>query len=141
MSKILNLTMHKATPDQAAAGVVEMPEPDRSEVLRLLEFGELPDSNEIERRADLLADLAAKHCQAGDRVMIGGASYLMSRLEWAINNRWMCNGWRSAVYGPGLDTRRAYVYAFTKRGSEDQPQPDGTVRKVSVFKHAGFVEG
>ena len=32
------------------------------------------------------------------------------------------------------------VYAFSKRESEEIPQPDGSVRKVQVFRHCGFVE-
>jgi len=32
------------------------------------------------------------------------------------------------------------VFAFSKRESVDQPQPDGSVRKVAVFRHIGFVD-
>ena len=31
------------------------------------------------------------------------------------------------------------VFAFTKRESKDVPQPDGSVRKISVFKFEGWV--
>ena len=33
------------------------------------------------------------------------------------------------------------LYAFSVRESADQTQPDGSVRKVAVFRHVGFVEG
>jgi hypothetical protein len=55
--------------------------------------------------------------------MIGGAPYLMGALEKAL---------RECGFTP--------VYAFSKRESIDQPQPDGSVRKVAVFRHLGFVE-
>jgi len=32
------------------------------------------------------------------------------------------------------------VYAFSVRESIEQTQPDGSVRKVNVFRHAGFVD-
>ena len=32
------------------------------------------------------------------------------------------------------------VYAFTARDSVDAEQADGSVKKVAVFKHLGFVE-
>lgn len=31
------------------------------------------------------------------------------------------------------------VYAFPTRESVEQTQPDGSVRKVNVFRHAGFM--
>lgn len=37
----------------------------------------------------------------------------------------------------GLGARRCW-YAQTDRISEDIPQPDGTVKKISKFKHKGF---
>ena len=30
------------------------------------------------------------------------------------------------------------IYAYSERISEDVPQPDGTVKKVSTFNHKGF---
>jgi hypothetical protein len=32
------------------------------------------------------------------------------------------------------------LYSFSTRESVDQPQPDGSVRKVAVFRHTGWVE-
>ena len=31
------------------------------------------------------------------------------------------------------------MYAHSERVSEDVPQPDGSIRKVSIFKHLGWV--
>lgn len=30
------------------------------------------------------------------------------------------------------------LYAYSERSSKDVPQPDGTVKKISVFNHKGF---
>ena len=39
-----------------------------------------------------------------------------------------------------LDKGAHSVYAFSKRESEEIPQPDGSVKKVQEFRHTGFVE-
>jgi hypothetical protein len=54
--------------------------------------------------------------------MIGGALWLMPALATEL-----------------MDHEIEPVFAFTKRETEEQPQPDGSVRKVAVFRHAGFV--
>ena len=129
---ILHLTQHPATPDQLAAGVVDLGGDDRAALVRLLTFEALPTRAEIIARADALAALAAAFAASEDRedgttgfalsAMIGGAPYLMAPLETAL---------RDAGIEP--------VYAFSVRESEEKTQPDGTIRKVAVFRHAGFV--
>jgi hypothetical protein len=57
------------------------------------------------------------------KAMVGGAPYLMPYLERAL---------KAKDISP--------IYAFSKRESIDQVQPDGSVRKVAVFRHAGWVE-
>lgn len=116
---ILNLTQHKATPEQATAGVRE-PE-DKDVVQALLTFEEMPSPGEVFSRAKALAELAIKH--GAESAMIGGAPFLMSALEAALR-----------VQGV------TPLYAFSRRESADQTQPDGTVRKVAIFRHLGFVE-
>jgi hypothetical protein len=32
------------------------------------------------------------------------------------------------------------LYAFSRREVQEEPQPDGSVKKVSVFRHVGFVQ-
>jgi hypothetical protein len=54
--------------------------------------------------------------------MIGGAPYLMAPLEVAL---------RAHGITP--------LYAFSVRESVEQTQPDGSVRKIAVFRHGGFV--
>jgi hypothetical protein len=129
---ILNLTQHIVTPEQEAQLVVE-PRMCKTEIRELLTFEEIPTKEEIEARANKLAEIAVSEASmyAGDtdneiwitRVMIGGAPFFMGALEKAV---------RDCGFTP--------VYAFSKRESEDVPQPDGSVKKIQVFRHIGFVE-
>ena len=125
MEKILNLTQHVATPEQIAQGVVE-PSPEvKARIQELLTFDEPPDPAEIIRRAEKFAVLAYEIVTAeydSETVMIGGAPFFISALERELMFR-------------GMDP----VYAFSRRESVDQTQPDGSVRKVAVFRHLGFV--
>lgn len=123
---IINLTQHAATQDQLNAGVVEPSPEDKKNIQELLTFEKLPSVEELERRAYGLATLVtgmgasnASH----HRVMIGGAPYFMGALEKAL---------KAQGHTP--------VYAFSKRESVDQVQPDGSIRKVATFRHLGFVE-
>jgi hypothetical protein len=118
--KILNLTQHVATPDQVAAGVIEPA--NKEQVVNLLTFDTLPSPLETWNRAKALAQIAKE--SGASAAMIGGAPYFMSALEAALTD-----------YRIGVDP----LYSFSIRESQEVVQPDGTVRKVSVFKHAGFV--
>jgi len=119
--KIINLTQHAATPDQVEAGVVDLDPADRAGLQNLLTFETLPSREGIEQRAGLLAVLARD--VGADAAMIGGAPWLMGPLAAKL---------RQVGVVP--------LFAFSTRESADQAQPDGTVRKVSVFRHRGFVE-
>lgn len=135
MILILNLTQHSATPEQIAAGVVDLPAPERAALIEALTFGELPERAEVLARAEFVAELAASiefgdddavNAGAGQRAMramIGGAPFFMSPLE-------------AALQEVGIIP----LYAFSVRESVEETQPDGTVRKTAVFRHAGFVE-
>ena len=137
----INLTQHNATPEQVAAGVFDLPQSLRGDLSALLTFDAIPGVEEIKARAHDIAFMAARLASAADRdeekdgelaendrgafalsAMIGGAPYLMAPLEAALRNH-------------GLEP----VYAFSVRESVEQMMPDGTVRKVNVFRHAGFV--
>lgn len=127
---IINLTQHLATPEQAAAGVCDLPESVREELTKALTFVSLPTAEEIEERAQYIAGFAVFNGLGGDLdddpaalfAMIGGAPYLMAPLEKALAD----HGVRP-------------VYAFSQRVSVEAQQPDGTVLKTNVFKHVGFV--
>ena len=118
---IVNLTQHPATKEQVAAGVFDLEGQALAYVKANLTFNDLPTKEEIVIRADRIADIAADH--RADAAMIGGAPYLMAPLE-------------AALIARGI----APLYAFSERVSEEEALADGTVRKVNVFRHVGFVE-
>lgn len=130
--KILNLTQHLATPDQAKAGVIDLPELGRQQLQKLITFETLPDDTELSDRAHAVANLAAQYIEVLEArdgepintVLIGGAPYFMVPLEIALSH-------------VGLFA----VYAFSVRESVETHNPDGTVTKRNIFKHAGFVPG
>jgi len=117
-NQILNLTQHDATPDQIAAGVVDVP--DKKALRELLTFTEVPSKEDILERAGEIAIMASR--QGASKAMIGGAPYLMSALELAL---------KYAKIQP--------LYSFTKRDVIEEPQADGTLKKTAVFKHAGWI--
>jgi len=121
LAKILNLTQHRATPKQVAAGVWELPAEDKEWVRGLLTFEEPPTRSELRRRARLLALFA--EAAGAEKAMIGGAPFFMSTLEKALKE-------------VGVQP----VYAFSRREVVEEPQPDGSVKKGAVFRHLGFVE-
>ena len=119
---IVNLTQHQASPEQIQAGVVDLAPEARSKLQKLLTFDKLEDTEnkEVVRRALEIAELAA--ATGASQAMIGGAFWLVIPLENALSCK-----------------RIATVFAFSQRVSEDQVQPDGSVKKVAVFRHVGFV--
>ena len=130
---ILNLTQHPATPEQVAAGVVDLEGKNLERLKELLTF----DSIEVAvkqrfDRAKQIADLVSR-IKLGDEdslhedgtaihVMIGGAPYLMAPLENVL-----------------MKDNRVPVYAFSVRESVEQIQSDGSVVKNNIFRHKGFV--
>ena len=122
--KILNATQHQATPEQVAAGIMDLPTEIRSELGKLLTFEELPTQTDLRIRSiQVVGMLLAQGAKPGDRIMIGGAPFFMEELADTI---------RRAGLRP--------CYAFSKRESVDQHQPDGSVRKMAVFRHVGLIE-
>jgi len=121
---ILNLTQHLATPEQKAAGVRDLPEPERKILIGHLTFAEIPTTKELLERAQKISTLAATFINGADSkyAMIGGAPFLMSVLESSL-----------------MFSDITPLYAFSKRVVEEKTNADGTVEKISVFKHAGFV--
>lgn len=126
---ILNLTQHPATKEQLNAGVIDLPENQRQQLSEMLTFDSMPSSGEVQQRAANIVYYAQEWmvqlgivCIAGPAVMIGGAPYLMCPLERFLTE---------AGFIP--------VYAYSERASTEQMQPDGSVRKVNTFRHAGFV--
>ena len=120
---ILNATQHAASIEQNNAGVQDMSLVDQEFLHLYLTFATLPSKADISERVTAIIELAFTYCRRGDRVMIGGAPYLMSALE---------QGLKDAGYQP--------VYAFSQRESVEETLADGSVRKSNIFRHLGFVE-
>ena len=127
---IINLTQHPASADQIAVGVVNLAGDELASLKDALTFGALPDAQEIRDRAEHVAELACMNGLGGDdgddpflgKAMIGGALWLMAPLAEALRVR-------------SIEP----LFAFSVRETEEQKQPDGSVRKVAVFRHSGFV--
>lgn len=122
--KIINMTQHKATSEQVAAGVIDLEEYARTLLTKQLTFDDIPSVGEISSRASYIADMAAMYCsdECCKHAMIGGAPFFMSTLE-------------SKLMLIGITP----IYAFSKRESKEMTEPDGSVRKINVFRHLGFV--
>lgn len=120
MERIINLTQHPATPEQIAAGVEDLRGEELEALRKYLTFDELPTRLDIEVAAEAIATLAILEY---DAAMIGGAPWLMAPLEAALRR-----------YGVRP------LYAFSRREVTEEAMPDGSVRKVAVFRHVGFVE-
>jgi len=148
MSVILNLTQHKATEDQQNSGVIDLTPEFQSKLKCLLTFNNLPSCGEIKSRTDGIYDLVIEFVTSDNspiideakdlidedglideiefkkfdfKFMIGGAPYLMGPLTNELSNLGEC------------------IFAFSKRESVEIAEPDGSITKKSIFKHAGFV--
>jgi hypothetical protein len=117
MNNIINLTQHAPTQDQQDAGVFNPTQWDAVKVLST--FEEMPTYSRCFFRAREIAQIAKS--SGATSAMIGGAPFFMRHLE-------------DALHMQGI----AALYAFSVRESTEQTQPDGSVRKVNVFKHVGF---
>ena len=117
---ILNLTQHNATPGQIEAGVVDHRGEPREVLVQFLSFADIPTAEEIRTRAKVIAERAAE--TGHRRAMIGGALWLMAPLA-------------EELRGQGIEP----VFAFSRREVVEEAQADGTVKKVAVFRHAGWV--
>jgi hypothetical protein len=118
---IINLTQHAATAEQIEAGVLNTSGAVKQRLQALLTFDTLPSREEIKNSALEIARMAKDH--GAIFAMIGGAPFLMGLLEVALKVE-------------GITP----LYAFSVRESVEETLPDGSVRKINVFKHVGFVE-
>lgn len=119
MNQILNLTQHFCTPDQVKVGVHEPVHKDK--VQSLLNFTSIPTEMGMRSRAEKLAYMAKEDGYSA--AMIGGAPYFMAILEDELKKK-------------GIKP----MYAFSIRESHEVEQEDGSVKKINVFRHAGFYE-
>ena len=127
MVGIINLTQHELTPEQREFIDIEC-HTNRQKVKDLLTFTKLPSKEDIYYRALDLAAIVENIIDQDEHVdlflvLIGGAPYLMKPLIEELK--------RLEVIP---------VFSYTDRVSVETMQPDGSVVKTSVFKHAGYVE-
>lgn len=135
---IINLTQHKMTGDQyqyngtklkeLISEIPEEQEDHEKELKALLNFHELPTKDSINLRVMQITAYALDYFMGADvennrYALIGGAPYLTAPLAEMLKK-------------VGIIP----LYAFSKRESVETVQPDGSVIKTSVFKHAGYVE-
>lgn len=121
MMKVINLTQHTPTPAQAGeVTFITIPDEIRAQVIDLITFAPAEVNYEtLRERSDTLAQIAAN--SGADVAMLGGAPFFQSFLE-------------NALLARGI----GFCYALSERVARDEVQADGSVRKVSVFEHAGF---
>ena len=117
----MNMTQHKPSPDQEKAGVRNFNDECQQRVRDLLTFDILPTKLEIVARCKELTSIASTFYST-KKVMVGGAPWLMEPL---------CNTLQEGGFEP--------VFAFSSRVTEEKLQEDGTIRKVQIFRHEGFV--
>lgn len=135
---VLNLTQHQMTPEQHEYNgiklkelyfeIKEEQEEHDKRVKTLLNFHELPTRDTINSRVLEITYFALNYfmgagVQNNRYALIGGAPYLIAPLAEMLKK-------------VGITP----LYAFSKRESVETTQPDGSVVKTSVFRHAGYVE-
>lgn len=124
---ILNATQHNATLDQI--DVVDLPPAAAFAVRSCLTVDTLPTHREIVQRCIAIAEILEQYVQdsgiltIGQKVMISGAPWMMSFLE-------------AELWARGF----VPVYAFSVRASVETIGEDGSVKKVNVFRHVGYME-
>ena len=116
---IVNLTQHPATPDQLAAGVVDVLGPAREDLLASLTFEKMPTRQQIGAAAYQLTMIAT--VMGADQAMIGGAPWLMSDLEQALQRA-------------GIKP----LYSFSRRIVQEE-RVGNAIKKITYFQHQGFV--
>ena len=116
---IYNFTQHETIPYQNKFNIVDVP--NQEYLKSLLTFDVLPDSDELEKRAILIADYATEI--GAKQIMIGGALYLMPYLIDELNKRNIIS-----------------YFAFSKRVNKEMIVNDETVIKKSKFLMEGLIK-
>lgn len=116
---IANCTQHSPVQEQLDQGVTN---PDCwEEIKRLSSFEDIPSCEDMKERASKIAHLLNK--EGFKRCLLGGAPYFMSSLE--------CELIRNGIKP---------LYSFSVRESREEHLSDGSVLKINVFRHKGFIE-
>ena len=152
---ILNLTQHQATKEQLEDGVIDLPTSYREKLVKFLTFEKLPNCNEIKERAGAIYDLIIDFCldenspikdEVKETIVSDdgefGNKYEINEKEFRkLNLAFMIGGalWLMKPLIEELENIGTPVFAFTKRVVEEMPQADGSIKKIAIFKHEGFV--
>jgi len=154
-SVILNLTQHNASEEQLKAGVINLPEPYNSKLKELLTFNELPNCDEVKKRAGAIYDLVIDFCLDKNspirdevRGMVisddgeFGNKYEINEAEFKkLNLAFMIGGalWLMRPLIEELENIGTPLFAFTKRVVEEVKKEDGSIEKKAIFRHEGFI--
>lgn len=122
----ISLMLYLVTPDQASAGLIDMPEDGslRAALIEALSYNHQPDQEELLRRARRVVGIMADYAGGmtalqGRKVILGGFSALMHPLQ-------------AACLRAGMQVGYAYPGHCE---CVDQLQPDGSVLKTAIFRH------
>lgn len=123
---VINVTQHPITNDQLndlenRFKEVAVINSEGDMFKKDLTFMTIPSAEELTKRAKKIANDA--HIMGVSYAIVAGAPYFMSALEKELFR---------------LDIMP--MYSFSERVSQETTETDGTVRKVNVFKHVGFIE-
>jgi hypothetical protein len=151
---ILNLTQHSATPDQVAAGVVDLPEDRRAALSKALTVSEeelvICDDELFEDlmqgRVSRIIALIWQDIVQAKREQCADALQEENNFDfWHVSRQPL---FRAMVGGAPYLVERLNrrlrehgvtpVYATSARKSVEVTNPDGSVTKTQVFAHLGF---
>lgn len=122
---VINITQHSVTVDQIndlenrfkEVGVLN---PEGDLFKQILTFSNLPSTEEMEKRAKKIAN--DSYILGASYAIVGGAPYFMAMLEKEL-----------------FRLNIVPLYSFSERISKEVEE-NGTVKKINVFKHTGFIE-
>lgn len=122
--KLINLTQHTMTAEQVAdlaeKGIDVIEVAPSENVVQNITFNVMPSMAEVQKRAFVVAEIAALN--GANYAMVGGAGYLMGALESELQQR-------------GITP----LHAFTVREVVEVHKEGGEVVKTAVFRHQGFI--
>jgi hypothetical protein len=120
--RVINLTKYRATPDQIEAGVLDVTDSLFGQLRVALTFDKPPTPDEIIKRSQAIVDVAREADNVN--VMIGGDLWMIPIIE-------------RLLYTNGFSV----WYPLSKIVFKHVTKHDGTIEKMMVFHHEGFVSG
>jgi hypothetical protein len=126
METVFNLTRHKATKDQKAVGIIDLPYEYITRINTLSTFEPIPTSTHLIERANEIVAVLQEYIRISgmyevDSVMLGGAPYFNAVLDKVLT----INGF-------------VPCYPFTLKQSQHNIENNKTV-STTVYKHMGLV--